>query len=508
MENSTACNRERLQRLIDDDLQANEESVLLQHVEECPDCQQTLQSIAAGAEWWNEARHLLTPSQGEEWGMDEDGVTSIRGAQCEDKVGLRLDFLAPTDDPVMLGRLGLYEISGVIGRGGAGIVLKAFERSLNRFVAIKVLSPHLAASSAARKRFAREAQAAAAVVHEHIVPIHAVDDHAGLPYMVMRYVPGHSLQGRLNRQGPLEIREILRIGMQTAAGLAAAHKQGLVHRDVKPANILLENGIERVLLTDFGLARAIDDASMTRSGVIAGTPQYMAPEQARGENVDHRSDLFSLGSVLYAMCTGHSPFRAETTMGVLHRICHDDPRPIRQVNPQIDRALTVIITRLHAKDPARRYQSAHEVSEALGALLAHEQSISVLNVRPWRRLSFVADWVRQVRPRQLLTASCAIALVAGVVGIAKQWIGPRLEEPRSAAVAPSASAPGPIPLGFDSKWEDDAADVADVITMAEGELHRSSGAIFGVWADQVSEIDAVLDSMEGEIIAPDGPPLN
>ncbi len=126
----------------------------------------------------------------------------------------------------------------------------------------------------------------------------------------MPYVPGHSLQERIDQTGPLELREILRIGMQTAAGLAAAHAQGLVHRDIKPANILLENGVERVRITDFGLARAVDDATQTQSGVVAGTPQYMAPEQARGEAVDHRADLFSLGSVLYAMCTGHSPFRA------------------------------------------------------------------------------------------------------------------------------------------------------------------------------------------------------
>ena len=148
--------------------------------------------------------------------------------------------------------------------------------------------------------------------------------------MVMEYVPGGSLQDRLDRHGPLALPEILRIGMQTAAGLAAAHAQGLVHRDVKPANILLENGIERVKLTDFGLARAVADASMTQSGVVAGTPHYMAPEQARGETTDHRADLFSLGSTLYAMCTGLPPFRAETPVAVapprLGRRAPADPR--------------------------------------------------------------------------------------------------------------------------------------------------------------------------------------
>ena len=140
--------------------------------------------------------------------------------------------------------------------------------------------------------------------------------------------------------------------MQMADGLAAAHAQGLVHRDVKPANILLENGVERVKITDFGLARAIDDASLTHSGYVAGTPQYMAPEQARGEAVDHRADLFSLGSVLYAMCTGHSPFRADTTLAVLRRVCEDTPRPVSEVNPDIPDWLTEIIEKLHAKDRA------------------------------------------------------------------------------------------------------------------------------------------------------------
>ena len=150
----------------------------------------------------------------------------------------------------------------------------------------------------------------------------------------MQYVTGVSLQDRLDRDGPLAPpKEIVRIGMQAAAGLAAAHAQGLIHRDIKPANILLENGVERVKITDFGLARAADDARLTQSGVVAGTPQYMAPEQARGEPVDPRSDLFSLGSVLYTLCTGLPPFRAGSTMGVLNRIANDPPRPIRETIP-------------------------------------------------------------------------------------------------------------------------------------------------------------------------------
>ena len=160
-----------------------------------------------------------------------------------------------------------------------------------------------------------------------MVDIHAVAEANGVPYLVMEYVSGRSLQDRLDQNGPLELIQILRIGMQTAAGLAKAHAQGLIHRDIKPANILLENGVPRVKITDFGLARAVDDASLTQSGVVAGTPQYMAPEQARGEPVDHRADLFSLGSVLYAMCTGQPPFRAGNTVAVLRQVAEETPRP-------------------------------------------------------------------------------------------------------------------------------------------------------------------------------------
>ena len=270
-----------------------------------------------------------------------------------------------------MGSLGPYQILEVIGRGGMGVVLKGSDSALARVVAIKVLAPELSFLGSARLRFAREARAAASVAHEHVVAIHAVDSWKGLPYLVMQYVPGKSLQGRIERDGPLAVREVLRIGMQVASGLAAAHAQGLVHRDIKPANILLENGIERIKITDFGLACAADDASISQSGVAAGTPHYMAPEQARCEPIDPRVDLFGLGGLMYAMCTGHPPFRAETAMAVLRRVCEDTPKSIRADHPEVPDWLEAIIAKLLAKDPAARFQTAAEVAELLGQCLVY-----------------------------------------------------------------------------------------------------------------------------------------
>ncbi|HMF15682.1 MAG TPA: serine/threonine-protein kinase, partial [Gemmataceae bacterium] len=282
-----------------------------------------------------------------------------------DDESLSLQFLERSDKPDSLGALGHYEIREVIGRGGMGIVLRAFDEKLQRMVAIKVMAPELAATSPPRKRFLREARSAAAVRHEHVVDIHAVEERP-IPYLVMEYVSGETLQQRLDRVGPLETPEVFRLGQQIARGLTAAHERGLVHRDIKPSNILLEKGNEeRVKISDFGLARAADDVSLTQSGVIAGTPMYMAPEQTLGKTIDHRADLFSLGSVLYTMCSGRPPFRATTSMATLRRVAEDTPRPIHEIIPEVPQRLCDIIGKLHAKNPDDRYQSAREVADAL-----------------------------------------------------------------------------------------------------------------------------------------------
>ena len=252
----------------------------------------------------------------------------------------------------------------VLGKGGFGIVFRAFDDILQRVVAVKVMAPQIATLSPARKRFTREARSSAQVRHENVVQIYEVGEQP-LPYLVMEFIPGETLQQKLDRNGPLEVSEVLRIGRQIAEGLAAAHACDLIHRDIKPGNILLEGGSHKAKITDFGLARAADDASISQSGVIAGTPMFMAPEQALGHHIDQRADLFSLGSVLYQMASGRPPFRAPSALAVLKRVAEEPPRPIPEIIPETPDWLCGIIAKLHAKNPDDRFQSAREVADLL-----------------------------------------------------------------------------------------------------------------------------------------------
>jgi formylglycine-generating enzyme required for sulfatase activity/serine/threonine protein kinase len=313
-----------------------------------------VQQIQTPSDTSGEATVQLPPRESAAHGDDSDS------AQSTD-----LSFLMPSTKPGSIGVLGHYEILQVLGQGAFGIVFKAFDEKLQRHVAIKTMNVQMAATSPPRKRFLREARAAAAIRHDNVTQVYSVEEEP-IPYLVMEYIDGITLHTKLNSVGPLDIPEMLHLGKQIAFGLAAAHEKGLVHRDIKPGNILLEKGAEqKVKITDFGLARAADDASLTQSGLIAGTPLYMAPEQALGQALDARTDLFSFGSVLYQMAAGHPPFRAPTTVAVLRRVVDDTQRPLREIIPEIPDWFVSIVNKLLAKNPDDRYQSAKEVADLL-----------------------------------------------------------------------------------------------------------------------------------------------
>ena len=373
MPNQQACDPNRITLFLNDQLQSEQHAEFSAHLDECETCQLAMDDAAADQQFWNETvKHLaqttMSPAN-HEFDVHDDEDNEI--GQVDYSVESLLNALLPTDDPEMLGRIGEYEIGGVVGIGGMGAVLKGFDKSLMRVVAIKVMAPHLANKGSARKRFEREARAAAAISHDNVCDIYRVDELNGLPYLVMPFARGQSLQKRVDEGGPLSTIDIVLVGKQVASGLAAAHEQGLVHRDIKPANILLNDCVERILITDFGVARAMDDASMTQTGLIAGTPQYMSPEQARGEIVDQRSDLFSLGALLYTTCTGRPPFRAEAPFGILRKITDSEQRSILEINPEIPSWLVAIIDRLLEKDPCERFESAAEVASLFEKCLAH-----------------------------------------------------------------------------------------------------------------------------------------
>ncbi|MES2788037.1 MAG: serine/threonine-protein kinase [Planctomycetota bacterium] len=404
--NRISCDSELLRLSLSDRLSEQQEESLTLHLAECVACQRELERLAGQQNDWDKVRqalrHELESSQGGEHDLQRLDRSAEREVAADEDaaVDFAVDFLEPSSAPGAIGRIGDIDILEVIGRGGMGVVLKGYQPELKRLVAVKVLAPHLAVSGSARQRFSREAQATAAIMHPNVVPILTVHSTGKLPFLVMPFLACESLHDRIVRQGALELVDILRIGLQTAQGLAAAHAQGIVHRDVKPANILLEKGVDRAMLTDFGLARAIDDASITRTGVIAGTPQYMSPEQARGDAVDARSDLFSLGSVLYTMATGRSPFRAESTYGILRRITDSRPRAIREINPGIPSWLISLIEKLLAKQPSQRFGSALDVAALFEQCLAHVQQPAAATLPdyclPMRRKAWL-KWLRRKR---------------------------------------------------------------------------------------------------------------
>lgn len=360
------CDSQLLVELLHARLDRVEEEQVTVHLERCAACRQELDQLTAPEAWWQDTQSIL---------KDSDSLATpveIGPSQpIDNAVAWVVNLLKPTTDSNAIGMLDHWPVREVIGQGGMGVVVKVWDEELHRPLAVKLLSPMLASNGASRQRFFREAQAAAAVVHPNIVPIYTVATESVLPYLVMPFVAGGNLQQRIDREGPLPLTEVLSVGVQIAEALVAAHRFGLVHRDIKPANILLDDGGHRVLLSDFGLARTIDDASLTNSGMVAGTPQYMSPEQARGMSIDHRSDLYSLGAVLYAMATGRPPVRGDSTLAVLRRVGEDQPIPVYEINETMPLWLDRLIQLFLEKKVESRIASATDAVELLRSSLAH-----------------------------------------------------------------------------------------------------------------------------------------
>ena len=284
---------------------------------------------------------------------------------------------------------GRYSIVGEIGRGGMGIVFLARDVALDRPVAIKMLPPDLAASRACRERFLREARTAARLSHPHIVPIHSVEEHPAAVFFVMAFVDGDTLGARVAREGPLSGAEATRVVQEVAWALAHAHAHGVVHRDVKPDNILLERGSGRVLVTDFGIARLDDRSDTSGEGRVVGTPRYMSPEQAAGDPMDARSDLYSLGAVAFFAVTGRAPHEGQSAVAVMARVVTAPAPCVSDVRADLPGPLAHAIDRCLAKAPAERFASAEELAVALRSALT-QMSDMPAPVRAFARETDVA----------------------------------------------------------------------------------------------------------------------
>lgn len=257
-----------------------------------------------------------------------------------------------------------YHLRKILGRGAMGIVFLGHDPGLDRPVAVKLMDPEVARDPTSRERFAREARSVAAIRHDNVVQIYTVRDAEGFLYLAMEYIDGQSLEEVMERTGKLPLADLLAAATHIAAGLGAAHARGIIHRDLKPANVL-RGADGRMRLVDFGLARSEKDASVSVAGSVVGTPLFMSPEQVYGEPLDHRTDLFSLGTVLHVLATGRNPFAAPSTVAVMKKVADLEPPPLRTLRKDIPEWFDKVVMRLHAKAPAHRYASADEVVAAL-----------------------------------------------------------------------------------------------------------------------------------------------
>ena len=383
MEPEEKCPKsEWLERLINGEVTEEQEATLSLHLDSCERCQHKLDRLTNVASI--QLKRDSTIPFDDTWKGDIDfqnRLDMIREVRPSDTAGPAnfqdaLPWLVPMEGG--LGRIAEFELVKFIGRGGMGIVFEAFDNKLHRHVALKMMSPGLIADPNASERFLREARAAAKINHVNVVTIHRVDEVRGLPYLVMELIDGHSIEDQLKKSPEFPVEQILKIARQTALGLEAAHRCGITHRDIKPSNLMLDRKSKRIKIADFGLAATVNENSFTRSGMLVGTPDFASPEQVTARQVDARSDLFSLGCVLFYLCAGQRPFAADSMIETLDAVRHKVLPAVDQLNHGIPGKLASVIDRLVQKHPDDRFQTAEELCAAIDQV-AKVNSRQVLN---------------------------------------------------------------------------------------------------------------------------------
>jgi eukaryotic-like serine/threonine-protein kinase len=425
------CDPRRLNAYLRGLVDGREQVAIEDHLNRCSACCQMIEALAADREFWSVTTQALeTLEEAKTLSQTVDlslTALSARAALAPTEAAIDVElksqeemlgrWLEPSTHPRSLGRIRKYEVFDVVGQGGMGLVLRALDTELNREVAIKTMAHHVTSQPEARLRLAREARTVAGLSHPHVVPIYGMESWRDVPLIVMPLISGGTLQQyAAHRQ--LTLQEILATALQIASALAALHAAGIVHRDLKPSNILLKDGLRHVLLSDFGLARSAGDNAVTQSDALAGTPNFMSPEQALGQKIDVRSDLFSFGSVLYWMCAGVCPFEGKSSYDTLAQIVHADLQTSALERQQIPDFLQQLIRPLLAKDPTQRWESAAQVVGLLQAGLAHYQSPE--NALP-PELSQATRSVRPVGfflPRFLTSPRSAVAVLVVVLVLA------------------------------------------------------------------------------------------